>query len=113
MPVEALQTTKKQIQKQYSLRELFDLVFTDYKNYPSELAKIPNLELYAKQKVGQIVNAYGIQQAKVVQDLFVVVNEIEALAALQQVITEQVVNEYVDSAGYVAVDYGAGGVGGG
>lgn len=113
MPVEALQTSKKNLQKQYSLRELFDLVFTDYKNYPSELAKIPNLELYAKQKVGQIVNAYGIQQAKVISDLFAVVNEIEVLVAEQQVITEANLNEYVDSSGYIATDYGAGGVGGG
>ena len=95
------------------MRELFDLVFTDYKNYPSELAKIPNLQLYAKQKVGQITNAYGIQQGTVIKDLFAVINEIEQLIAEQGVITEAALIEYVDSGGYVATDYGAGGVGGG
>ena len=104
MPVESLETQKRAIQKQYSVRELFDLVFTDYKNYPTELAKIKNLQLYVQQKVGQITNSVGVQQKNVIQDLFTIVNEIQLIPVAQ--LTEEVIIQLVDSAGYVGTAYG-------
>jgi hypothetical protein len=111
MTVQTLVLEKKAFAQQYSTRDLFDLVFTDYKNYPSELLKVQDLELYAKERVGQIVNAYGIQPKESVKELFAIINEIkeEAKAAGNAFITPEV----LAAAAASYVDYGGGGDGGG
>ena len=105
MSVKKLDEAKRLFVKTYTARELFDLVFTYYKNSPSELAKIPNLENLAKQRVSQIVNATGIP-AKVIQDFFTLVQEVKV-----SLVTEVVAETAVDTAVYF--DVGGGGDGGG
>jgi len=110
MTVQTLVLEKKAFAQQYSTRDLFDLVFTDYKNYPTELLKVQDLELYAKERVGQIVNAYGIQPKESVKDVFAIINQIkeEATAAGNTFITPAVLA--AAAAGYVDYggDYGGG-----
>lgn len=83
MSIKELDEQKRQFVKTYTARELFDLVFTDYKNAPSELAKIPNLENLAKQRVSQLVNATGIP-AKIIEDFFEIVQEVKIEAVIIQ-----------------------------
>lgn len=80
MSVRALDKAKTEFLQRYSNREIFTLIFTDYKKYPSELTKIADLELVAKEKISQIVNALGIgQQLVTLQDLFTSVNQIRVV----------------------------------
>jgi hypothetical protein len=87
---------------------LFDLVFTDYKNAPSELAKIPNLENLAKERVSQLVNATGIPP-KVVEDFFEIVQEVKIEAVIIQEEAEAVAAEAEASASSSGGDSGGGG----
>lgn len=105
MSIKDLDEAKRIFVKTYTARELFDLVFTDYKNSPSELAKIPNLENLAKQRVSQIVNATGIP-AKVIQDFFTLVQEVKV-----DIVTEAAVVETTVAEATVYVDAGGGGGG--
>lgn len=103
MSIKELDDQKREFVKTYTARELFDLVFTDYKNAPSELAKIPNLENLAKQRVSQLINATGIQP-KVVEEFFEFVQEV----IIETVVEEAAVTEaaVVEAA---PVDFGGGG----
>jgi hypothetical protein len=83
MSIKELDDQRKEFIKTYTARELFDLVFTDYKNAPSELAKIPNLENLAKERVSQLVNATGIS-AKIIEDFFEIVQEVKIEAVIIQ-----------------------------
>ena len=97
MAVKTLVDLKKDFLKTYysisSGKVLLDLIFTDYKNSPSELKAIPSLEILAKQKVSQIPDATVIPPV-VVEDLFTLLQQIvlldpDQLAELQQEITAQ------------------------
>lgn len=113
MAVESLQKEKKAFQQQYSTRDLFDLVFTDYKDFPSELAKIPSLESYAKKRVSQIVNAVGLQAVGTLKEFFSVVNEVEQAIAAQGGVTTEQITQFIDTAGVAATDTGISSIGGG
>jgi hypothetical protein len=107
--IKALDDEKKEFVKTYTARELFDLVFTDYKNAPSELAKIPNLENLAKQRVSQIVDIKGIN-AKVIVDFFSIVQEVAVFVAEDIVaVDEATVGTAVQSAVYSDAGGGGGG----
>jgi hypothetical protein len=118
MSIKDLDDAKKAFTNTYSAKELFDLVFTDYKNAPSELVKIPNLNDYAKARVSQIVNATGTP-AKAVQDFFTIVQEVITLVDIQAeaAIAAAVAAEEAATAVAVATDFGgdagSGGGGGG
>jgi hypothetical protein len=97
MAVKTLVDLKKDFLKTYysisSGKVLLDLIFTDYKNSPSELKAIPSLEVLAKQKVSQIPDATVIPPV-VVEDLFTILQQIilldpNQLTELQQEITAQ------------------------
>jgi hypothetical protein len=79
MTVKTLADLKKDfIQTYYTVssgKVLLDLIFTDYKNSPSELKEIPALEVLAKQRVSQIADAAGVQ-VQVVEDLLNIVQDI-------------------------------------
>lgn len=107
MSIKELDDQKREFVKTYTARELFDLVFTDYKNAPSELAKIPNLENLAKQRVSQLVNATGIP-AKVVEDFFEIVQEVKIEAVIIQE-EAAAVAAAADTGGGVADSGGGGG----
>lgn len=113
MAVESLLKQKTAFQQQYSTRDLFDLVFTDYKDFPSELAKIPSLESYAKKRVSQIVNAYGLQAVGTLKEFFSVVNEVEQAIAIQGGVTTEQIVQFIDKAGVAATDTGISSIGGG
>jgi hypothetical protein len=110
MSIKSLDDAKREFTKTYSGKELFDLVFTDYKNAPSELVKIPNLQDYAKAKVSQIVNATGTP-AKAVQDFFTIVQEVITLVDVQEEIATAAAVAAQEEATAVAVatDTGGGG----
>jgi hypothetical protein len=110
MSIKSLDDAKKEFTKTYSAKELFDLVFTDYKNAPSELVKIPNLNDYAKAKVSQIVNATGTP-AKAVQDFFQIVQEVVTLVDIQQEQAAAAAAAAAEAATAqaVATDFGGGG----
>lgn len=112
MPVESLSKLKLEKIQRYSTRDLFDLVFTDYKDYPSELTKIPDLETYAKRQVAQIVNAIGLQPVATLQEFFLVVNEVAAEIATTGGVTTEQISNIIDSAGTAAADTGVS-IGGG
>jgi hypothetical protein len=109
MSIKSLDDAKREFTNKYSAQELFDLVFTDYKNAPSELVKIPNLQDYAKAKVSQIVNATGIP-AKVVQDFFEIVQEVVTLADIEteQAAAAAAAAEEAATAVAVSTDFGGG-----
>jgi len=114
MSIKSLDDAKREFTNTYSAKELFDLVFTDYKNAPSELVKIPNLNDYAKARVSQIVNATGTP-AKIVQDFFTIVQDVITLAEVQQELAQiqAVAEESVVTQDAVSNDFGGGGDGGG
>jgi hypothetical protein len=108
MSIKELDDQRKEFIKTYTARELFDLVFTDYKNAPSELAKIPNLENLAKERVSQLVNATGIP-AKIIEDFFEIVQEVKIEAVIIQEEAEAVAAEAEASASSSGGDSGGGG----
>jgi hypothetical protein len=112
MSIKSLDDAKREFTNTYSAKELFDLVFTDYKNAPSELVKIPNLNDYAKARVSQIVNATGTP-AKIVQDFFTIVQDVVTLAEVQEEITAAAAAAEESVATQVAISNDVGGGGGG
>jgi len=112
MSIKDLDDAKKAFTNTYSAKELFDLVFTDYKNAPSELVKIPNLNDYAKAKVSQIVNATGTP-AKAVQDFFTIVQEVITLVEVQAEAAAAAAAAAEEEATAAAVSTDVGGGGGG
>jgi hypothetical protein len=114
MSIKRLDDAKRDFTKKYSAKELFDLVFTDYKNAPSELARIPNLNDYATRKVSQIVDATGTP-AKAVQDFFAIVQDVITLVQVEAVAAQAaaVAEAAAATAAAVANDFGGGGGGGG
>lgn len=95
MTVKTLTDLKKEFFKTYysisSGKVLLDLIFTDYKNSPTELKKIPSLEFIAKTRVSQLIDATKIP-VNVVEDFFETLQEIiiiepTELASIQAEIT--------------------------
>ena len=79
MTVKTLTELKKEFFKTYSSissgKILLDLIFTDYKNSPTELKEVSALEFIAKTRVSQLVDATKIP-TNAVEDLFDVLQEI-------------------------------------
>lgn len=107
MSIKELDDQRRVFVKTYTAKELFDLVFTDYKNAPSELAKIPNLETLAKQRVSQLVDATGIKPA-VVQEFFEFVQEV-IIETVQETAVVEVAATVEVAAAVAVVDAGGGG----
>lgn len=110
MSIKELDDQRREFVKTYTAKELFDLVFTDYKNAPSELAKIPNLETLAKQRVSQLVDATGIKPA-VIEEFFNFVQEviIETIVEAETAVAAEVTTATVVDAGVGGGDGGGGG----
>lgn len=106
MAIKLLDEEYRKFFNKYSARELFDLIFTDYKNSPSELAKIPNLQNLAKQRVSQIVDAAGIKTRNI-KDIFEIVQEV--VLQVEIVAEEAAAAEAVAEASSGASDGGGGG----
>jgi predicted Zn-dependent protease with MMP-like domain len=108
MAVRALDKEKVEFLQKYTNEEIFDIIFTDYKDIPSELTKVADLELLAKDTISQLVNALGIEQVFTLKDLFENVNQVRI-----EVETVQEVAVVVDTAGVedsgAVLDYAGGG----
>jgi hypothetical protein len=83
MSVLALTQAKTEFLQKYSTQDLYSRIFTNYKNYPSELTKVADLETLARTKVSQISNLFGIRP-KTVGELFENLNELAVVVALQE-----------------------------
>lgn len=83
MSVLALTQAKTEFLQKYSTQDLYSRIFTNYKNYPSELTKVADLEILAKTKVSQISNLFGIRPATI-GELFDNLNELAVLVAIQR-----------------------------
>jgi hypothetical protein len=107
MAVRALDKAKVEFLNRYSNSELYTLIFTNYKDYPSELTKVADLELDVKERVSQVSNALGIAQSFTLQDFFVSVNQvrIEAIdaqievAAVEDTVGQEDLGAVLDYAG--------------
>lgn len=79
MTVKTLTELKKEFFKTYysisSGKILLDLIFTDYKNSPTELKEVSALEFIAKTRVSQLVDSTKIP-INAVEDLFDALQEI-------------------------------------
>ena len=110
MAVRALDKSKVEFLQKYTNQEIFDIIFTDYKDIPTELTKVADLELVAKEKVSQLINALGIQQTFTLRDLFENVNQVRIELEL---VEEQEVAEVIDTSGIedagAVLDYAGGG----
>jgi hypothetical protein len=108
MAVRALDKEKVEFLQKYTNEEIFDIIFTDYNNIPSELTKVADLELLAKETISQLVNALGIEQAFTLKDLFENVNQVRI-----EIDTVQEVAVVTDTAGVedsgAVLDYAGGG----
>lgn len=109
MAVRALDKAKVEFLNKYSNTELYTLIFTNYKDYPSELTKVADLELLAKEKVSQISNALGVTQAFTLRDFFESVNQVR----IEAVDIQTEVSTVEDTAGAedpgAVLDYAGGG----
>jgi hypothetical protein len=76
MSVLALTQAKTEFLQKYSTQDLYSRIFTNYKNYPSELTKVADLEVLARTKVSQISNLLGIRP-ETVGDLFADINALQ------------------------------------
>jgi hypothetical protein len=76
MSVLALTQAKTEFLQKYSTQDLYSRIFTNYKNYPSELTKVADLEVLARTKVSQISNLLGIRPTTV-GDLFADINALQ------------------------------------
>ena len=76
MAVRALDKSKVEFLQKYTNKEIFDIIFTDYNNIPSELTKVADLELLAREKISQLVNALGITQSFILKDLYENINQV-------------------------------------
>jgi predicted Zn-dependent protease with MMP-like domain len=108
MAVRALDKSKVEFLQKYTNQEIFDIIFTDYKDIPSELTKVADLELVAKEKVSQLINALGIQQTFTLKDLFENVNQVRIELEIVEEVAEVVDTSGVEDAGAV-LDYAGGG----
>lgn len=114
MAVRELDRLKFEFLQKYSNSDLYTLIFTDYKEYPSELVKVADLEILAKTTISQIVNVLGITRITTLQDLFETATQLR-----EQVIEAQAEEEAgADLAGAISVEdavagYSEGGGGGG
>ena len=86
MAVRALDKAKVEFLQKYTNEEIFDIIFTDYNNIPSELTKVADLELLVKENISQLINALGIEQVFTLKDLFENVNQVRIeVDAVQEV----------------------------
>jgi hypothetical protein len=109
MAVRALDKSKVEFLQKYTNQEIFDIIFTDYNNIPSELTKVADLELLAKEKISQLVNALGIQQTFTLRDLFENVNQVRIeLEVVEEEVAEVIDTSGIEDAGAV-LDYAGGG----
>jgi hypothetical protein len=109
MAVRALDKAKVEFLQKYTNQEIFDIIFTDYKDIPTELTKVADLELVAKEKVSQLINALGIQQTFTLRDLFENVNQVRIeLELVEEEVAEVIDTSGVEDAGAV-LDYAGGG----
>lgn len=84
MAVRELDKNKFDFLQKYSNSELYTLIFTDYKEYPSELVKVADLELVAKRFISQITDILGINRFTTLLDVFEAVQQIrEQLVAVE------------------------------
>ena len=108
MAVRALDKAKVEFLQKYTNEEIFDIIFTDYNNIPSELTKVADLELLVKENISQLINALGIEQVFTLKDLFENVNQVRI-----EIDTVQEVAEVEDTAGVedtgAVLDYAGGG----
>ena len=108
MAVRALDKAKVEFLQKYTNEEIFDIIFTDYNNIPSELTKVADLELLVKENISQLINALGIEQVFTLKDLFENVNQVRIeIDAVQEVAAVE------DTAGVedtgAVLDYAGGG----
>ena len=108
MAVRALDKAKVEFLQKYTNEEIFDIIFTDYNNIPSELTKVADLELLVKENISQLINALGIEQVFTLKDLFENVNQVRIeIDAVQEVaVVEDTAG--VEDTGAV-LDYAGGG----
>lgn len=131
MAVRQLSKNKFAFLQKYSNKELYTLIFTDYKGfarggvddklysrqYPSELVKVADLEIVAKEQISQITDILGITRFTTLQDVFESVQQLrEQLFGIVPVDEEELVVK--DGVGAIsdadlAAGYDAGGGGGG
>jgi predicted Zn-dependent protease with MMP-like domain len=108
MAVRALDKAKVEFLQRYTNEEIFDIIFTDYNNIPSELTKVADLELLVKENISQLINALGIEQVFTLKDLFENVNQVRI-----EVETTEEVAVVEDTAGVedtgAVLDYAGGG----
>lgn len=101
MAVRALDKAKFEFLQKYSNAELYTLIFTSYKKYPTELVKVADLEILAKKKISQIINVLGIVQVTTLQDFFETVNQVRQQVATLPADELAFLNSLVDSAGSI------------
>lgn len=117
MAVRELDKSKFAFLQKYSNSELYTLIFTDYKTYPTELVKVADLEVVAKEKISQVTDVLGITRFTTLQDVFESVQQIrEQLFGIVAVVDEEAIS--ADEAGAISeadisAGYDAGGGGGG
>jgi hypothetical protein len=115
MAVRQLNRIKFAFLQRYSNSELYTLIFTDYKTYPTELTKVADLEVVAKTKISQVTDILGITRFTTLLDVFESVQQLRE-QALVAVVDEEA--PLVDTVGSIseadfAAGYDAGGGGGG
>lgn len=102
MAVRALDKAKFEFLQKYSNSELYTLIFTDYKKYPTELVKIGDLETLARTKISQIINVLGIVQVTTLKDFFETVNQVRQQVEAVPADELAAIEALVDSAGSIS-----------
>jgi hypothetical protein len=115
MAVRQLDRIKFAFLQKYSNSDLYTLIFTDYKKYPTELTKVADLEIVAKAKIAQVTDILGITRFTTLLDVFESVQQLREQALVAVVDTEA---PPVDDVGAISeadisAGYDAGGGGGG
>jgi predicted Zn-dependent protease with MMP-like domain len=108
MAVRALDKAKVEFLQKYTNEEIFDIIFTDYNNIPSELTKVADLELLVKENISQLINALGIEQVFTLKDLFETVNQVRIEVEAAQEVAAVDDTAGVEDTGAV-LDYAGGG----
>lgn len=110
MSVQSLDIQKFLLLQKFATRDLYDNVYTNYDELPSELQPVENLETLARSKVSQITPRLGIGQLVAPESvLFTVPPPIVFAAALQVAVSDNILGASGDGGG----SYGDGGGGGG
>jgi predicted DNA-binding protein with PD1-like motif len=109
MAVRALDKAKVEFLNRYSNSELYTLIFTNYKDYPSELVKVADLEIDVRERVSQVSNALGITQAFTLKDFFQSVNQVRIEAVDAQVEVAAVEDTTGQEDAGAVLDYAGGG----